>query len=871
MGIVSLGRDARLDRPVAIKVLPEAFAADAERLARFEREAKLLASLHHPNIAGIYGLEEADGQRFLALECVEGPTLSERLARGPLALDECLEVGRQIAAALEAAHEAGVIHRDLKPGNIKLTPAGDVKVLDFGLAKGVGAADSSPDLTQSPTLTYAATGVGVILGTAAYMSPEQARGKTVDRRTDIWSFGCVLYEMLTGHRLFGGETVSDTIAKILEREPDWSAIPAAVPATVRDLLRRCLEKDPRKRLRDIGDARIELEESVAARTSQSRIAAAEIDAARSAARPRLPASATLVTVAALAVAALAAAWPMLRREPRPVVRLSVAEPEGATLNGDGVDCAISPDGRMVVFTASDSAGTVQLWLRSLEMLGGRPIPGTDNPAKPFWSPDSRWIGFFADGKLKKVRPEGGVETVCNAPNGRGGTWSSRGTIAFTPSGEGPVFAVSASGGEPRQVTTLDSTRHETAHRFPWFLPDGRHFLYVILPGGSRGFQVRVGSIDGGKDRPILTADSAPVYAEPGYLVFLRDRNLVAQRFDPGSMRLKGDPVALPDTPAGSQTTGFRAATVSRAGTMAYTNGAVSNSRLVWYDRSGRALETVPLPAAQYQLPNLSPDERTVIVDRYTGPNEADLLMVDLARGIGTRFTYGPRMNVYSSWSPDGSRIAFESNRNGNLDIYLKPASGALPESSLVVGRSQFKHPSSWSPDGRFLAFYELDPGTGFDIWLAPTDGSGPPVPYLRTPFQEQFPAISPDGHWMFYVSDESGRPEAYVQSFPTPGHKYQVTTGGCLYGLWRRDGKEIVLVGLDTQSILSAEILESDATFRASAPRLLFRAPPNVLGLTMTRDGKRFLMPVPEGKTVAQSITVTLNWSNELAAHPAVR
>ena len=676
MGIVYLGRDARLDRPVAIKVLPEAFAGDPERLARFEREARLLASLHHPNIAGIHGLEEAGGRRLLVLEYVEGPTLSERLARGPLPLDECLDVGRQIAAALEAAHEAGIIHRDLKPGNVKLTPAGEVKVLDFGLAKGAGTADSSPDLSQSPTLMYATTaGAGVILGTAAYMSPEQARGKALDRRTDIWSFGCVLYEMFTGRPLFGGETVSDTIARILEREPDWNAIPASVPERVRELLRRCLEKDARKRLRDIGDARIELEEAVAARTSKSRIAAAELSAVRGAARTRRPRWIYVAGAAVPVLGALLLLRPLLRTEPKPVVRLSVSEPEGASLNGDALDCAISPDGRTIVFVASDSSGTVQLWSRPLETLGGRPIPGTDNAAKPFWSSDSRWIGFFADGKLKKVRVGGGAENVCDAPNGRGGTWSPGGTIVFTPSGEGPIFAVSASGGEPRQVTTLDSTRRETAHRFPCFLPDGRHFLFVALPGGSRGFQVMEGSIDGGKERPIMTADSAPVYAEPGLLVFLRDRNLVAQRFDPGSMRLQGDPVALPDTPAPSQTTGLRAATVSRNGVLAYMNGAVTNSRLVWYDRSGRTLGTVPVPAAQYQLPTLSPDQRTVSVDRYTGPNEADIMLVDLARGVGTRFTYGPRLNTFSSWSPDGSRIAFESNRNGPFDIFIKPSSG----------------------------------------------------------------------------------------------------------------------------------------------------------------------------------------------------
>src|SRR5262245_5739618 len=872
MGIVYLGRDTRLGRAVAIKVLPDAFAADPERLARFDREAKLLASLHHPHIAGIYGLEESDGQRFLALEYVEGPTLAERLERGALPLDECLHIGSQIAAALEAAHEAGIIHRDLKPGNVKLTPAGDVKVLDFGLAKGAGVAESSSDLSQSPTLTYSPTGVGVILGTAAYMSPEQARGKVVDRRTDIWSFGCVLYEMLTGRRLFGGETVSDTIAKILEREPDWNALPPATPDKLRELLRRCLEKDARKRLRDIGDARLDLEEAVAARTWERRAAAAELEAALTPSRGRIPLVPYAVAAAALVVAPLPILHPWRRDVPGPAVRLSINEPVGASFGGDASDCAISPDGRTLVAVASDSSGTVQLWLRPLGAIDGRPIPGTDNAVKPFWSPDSRWVGFFADGKIKRVRPVGGgAENVCDAPNGRGASWSRSGAIVYAPAGEGPLFAVSGPGGEPRQVSTLDTTRHETAHRFPWFLPDGKHFIYVVLPGGPRGFQVKVGSLDGSPGHAILEADSAPVYMEPGYLLFLRNRNLVAQRFDPGALRLMGDPVTLPDMPAQSNTSGARIATTTNGDALAYVNGTVNNSRLTWLDRAGHPVGTVPLPPAQYQFVSISPDQRTVALDRFTSPNESDLWLVDLARGVSTRFTYGPRTNALAIWSPDGTTIAFESTRNGPYDIFVKAASGATPETPLVVGRSQFKHPTSWTPDSRTLIYYELSRETGFDIYTVPADGSGPPVPYLKTPFQETFPFLSPDGRWMLYSSDESGRPEEYVQSFPTPGHKYQVTTGGALLALWRKDGKEIFIVGNDVQTLYAAEVLESGSEFRASAPHLLFRTPNTVFAVDATRDGQRFIMPVPEGKTVPPSITVVLNWKAELAARAAER
>ncbi|TMQ69104.1 MAG: hypothetical protein E6K80_12795 [Candidatus Eisenbacteria bacterium] len=862
MGIVYLARDPKLGRPVAIKVLPEAFADDPERIARFQREAQLLAALHHPNIAGIYGLEEADDRRFLSLQYVEGPTLAERIARGPLPIDEALDVARQTAAALEAAHEAGIIHRDLKPGNVKLTPAGDVKVLDFGLAKGAGSAESNPDLSQSPTVAFAATGVGVILGTAAYMSPEQARGKVVDRRTDIWSFGCVLYEMLTGNQLFSGETATDTIAKILEREPDWSALPEKTPEKVRELLRRCLEKDPRKRLRDIGDARLELEESLARDAKRSSVSA---PAPAAPVRKGLPPLAWVAAIAFLAAFGMAGLLAMNRPERGPAMRLTVAEPQGASVSGDGAECAISPDGRTLVFVAADSGGTVQLWQRPLDKLGGDPIAGTENGLKPFWAPDSRWIGFFANGKLKKVRPGGGVEDLCSAPTPRGGTWSPKGTIVFAPAGEGPLFAVSAMGGDPRQVTALDSARHEVAHRFPWFLPDGKHFLYVALPGGPHGFQVMVGSLDGSRGRPIMTVDGAPAY-EGGYLVFLRDRNLAVQRFDPGSLRLQGEPVTLADFPSGSQSTGYRAATLSSTGAMAYVNGATTNSRLMWFDRAGHELGAVPIPSAQYLLPILSPDERMVAVDRVVSANEQDVWIVDLERAVITRFTYGPQLNSVGLWSRDGSRIAFESNRSGLFDIYVKPVSGATPEKVLVQGGSQFKHPASWSPNGRTLAFYQLDQGTGFYIWLVPADGSGPPVPYLQTRFHEQNPDISPDGHWLLYTYDESGRPEVYVQSFPTPGHKYQLTTSGCFLGRWRGDGKELVLIGLDGQNVSSASVLESGETFRASPPRLLFRTPPNVNGIAETRDGQRFLAPVPEGKSAATAITVVLNWKSALAA-----
>ncbi len=868
MGIVYLGKDTKLGRSVAIKVLPEAFAEDPERLARFEREAKMLAALHHPNIAGIYGLEEEDGQRFLSLQYVEGPTLAERLARGPLPIDEALDVARQIAAALEAAHEAGIIHRDLKPGNVKLTPQGDVKVLDFGLAKGAGSAESNPDLSQTPTKTFAPTGVGVILGTAAYMSPEQARGKVLDRRTDIWSFGCVLYEMLTGKQLFGGETATDTIAKILEREPDWGALPAQTPEIVRELLRRCLEKDPRKRLRDVGDARLELDEAIAARDPKTR-AAAPVAAPATARRGPQP----LVYVTAVALlAALAMAWLLAtnRPPPGPAMRLTIAEPEGAHLNGDGADCAISPDGQTVVFVAQDSSGTTQLWSRPIGSLAGRAIPGTDNADQPFWSPDSRWVGFFADGKLKKARLEGSVQTVCDAPNPRGGAWSPTNTIVFAPAGSGPLFAVNADGGKTWEATQLDTTRHDSSHRSPWFLPDGKHFVYVALPGDAAGLKVVAGSVEGGPGRVLLSSITAPIYSD-GYLIFGRENTLMAQAFDPGSLRVHGDPIALPDLPAISQYTGYRLATATTSGAIAYINGNQIKSRLVWFDRSGRVTGLVPVAPAQYIIPTLSPDDRTIAVTRQVGPDESDVWLIDVARGVGTRFTFGPRSSNNAIWSRDGSQIAFESDRDGTAGVYVKPVSGATPEKLIWKSSTLFKHPTDWTPDGKQIVVYELNPQTGFDIMLVPSDGSGPPQPYLQTPFQETTPFLSPDGHWMLYSSNESGRNEIYVQSFPTPGHKVQVTTGGAFVALWNRSGKEIFVLAADGQGLSSVPIVESAASFEAGAPRPLFRFPQGTFGFAVTHDGTRFVGPVPQGGGGTRTITVVLNWKSALAAQVAGR
>jgi eukaryotic-like serine/threonine-protein kinase len=866
MGVVYLARDPRLDRPVAIKVLPDAFADDPERVARFEREARLLASLHHANIGGIYGLEETDGRRFLTLEYVEGDTLAERLARSPLPVDEALDVCRQIAAALEAAHENGIIHRDLKPGNVKLTPTGEVKVLDFGLAKGGGpsAASSQPDLSASPTLTYAATGVGVILGTAAYMSPEQARGKAVDRRTDIWSYGCVLYECLTGRQLFSGETVSDTIARILEREPDWSALPPSTPANIRHLIQRCLEKDAKRRLRDIGEARLEIEGAQAPRLPAPAAASA---AAPATGHPALATGIAWTLAAALAVATLVLALPRLmhRGAPAAPVRFAVDIPGPGSNLTDGSDVAISPDGRTLVFCTADTSGTAALWVRPLDSRTPRRLPGTENAALPFWSPDSRWVGFFADGKLKKVGL-GGVapEVLCDANNGRGAAWSPNHVIVFAPSGEGPLCRVPDHGGDPVPVTHLDATRHETAHRFPCFLPDGRRFLYMALPDIRGRFNILAGSVDGQPGRLVTANEEGAIYAAPGYLLFKHNGIITAQRFDAGALRVVGDPLSLEESDGNSQYTSGPVLSASRTGVLAHPGGTAITGQLVWADRTGQRVGVVPAAPARYQALAVSADGRNAVAQIASGPSTTDLWLIDLERGTSSRFTFGPAAVENPLWSPDGRSIVFDSNPDGPWNLFVKPVDGSSSEQAIYRSPVVFKHPTAWSFDGRYIVFEALDASSGFDLWVVPMDGDRKARPYLTGPFNQRWGTISPDGRWLAYASNESGKPEIYVQSFPTPGSKHQVSLGGGIYPLWRNDGRELQFTAPDGVTVMSVDV-QTGPEFRSGTPRALLKLPKNLLTAGNTVDFQRYLFAVPTDANASNPVEVMLDWPAALA------
>ncbi|MDZ4805780.1 MAG: protein kinase [Candidatus Eisenbacteria bacterium] len=861
MGVVYLGRDTRLDRRVAIKVLPDAFAVDPERLARFEREARMVASLNHPNIAGIYGIEESDGHRFLALEYVDGDTLAERIGRGPLSLDDTLDVCRQVAAALEAAHEGGVVHRDLKPANIKVTTAGEVKVLDFGLAKSGAAVgvDSAPDLSNSPTLTRGMTAAGMILGTAAYMSPEQARGKPVDKRTDIWAFGCLLYECLTGRQAFAGETVSDMIARILQGEPEWNALPARTPERIRGLLRRCLEKDAKRRLRDIGDARMEIEDVLAVHASSSSMAAAGAAGVAATGSRRLVEWGRLAGVAVLA-AGLAYFVPQAVQRPASSQRLrfTVPQPEGVFLSTDGVSATLSPDGRTLAFVAFDSTRDAHIWLRDMESTVARRLARTDQAGFPFfWSPDSRQIAFSVQEKLKKIAVTGGnAETVCPIKALRGGSWNQDGVMIVAPYANGAIYRVAAGGGELKPVTTVDTTRSETAHRFPQFLPDGKHFLFTALPAHDGKFDTYVGSLDSPKRQLLLSAATGVTWASPGHLLYARDDKLIAQGFDAGTLKLRGEPVSLGDDVTSTEFSGGPIASASMTGCVAYGTSQLTSQRLAWVDYDGKELARIPLAPGPYFGGSLSPDDRRVALRRSESAALSDIWIADLERGVATRFTDEPGSNDTPRWSPDGTRIAYVW---GNPQRIKVKSLGGEAVTTFLDSDPLFKVLFGWTPDGQNLVYARLDPVTQWDLWILPMNGNNEPRPYLKTRFNELAASVSPDGRWMAYNSNESGQFEAYVQSFPVPGGKYQVTNeGGTNFG-WSRDGRQLHY-GLNSDPGIryAADVLEG-SEFRLGPPRREITAPKDVRGMTRAYTGRRILALLPAGNDPTRSLTVMLN------------
>ncbi len=858
MGEVYRAEDTKLEREVAIKVLPAEFTQDPERLARFQREAKLLASLNHPNIAAIYSLVVSDGLRFLLLELVEGETLAERVTKGALPVEETLEVCRQIAEGVEAAHEKGVIHRDLKPANVKVTPEGKVKILDFGLAKAFETEPPATDISQSPTLTEQMTRAGVILGTAAYMSPEQAKGKSVDKRADVWSFGCVLYELLTGKRAFEGETISETIARVLMGNPDWETLPATTPWRIQDLLRRCLTKDPHDRLDGIANVRIEINLALSEPTTAAPIGATI------AIQPPLWRRAIPWSISAMAVVVAGLAlWSLTSPTPGSLTEFVITTPPDAPLaNSPGNELAISPDGRQVVYV-SQREGSTQLYLRSLDNLEITPIRGTEGTQwESFFSPDGRWLAFFADGKLKKVSLMGGAPiTLCDA-RGSGmlsGSWDGEDTIVFSASADtGPsLYRVSASGGEPESLVIPNPQKYP---RHPEILPGTKAVIFSVFTV-SGGYQIAVLSLETGQQKIVLEGGREARYASTGHLVYevAETGTLMAVPFDLERLEVTGDSVAILEGVRHSPTASVDYA-FSDAGTLVYLPGGMGGLRsLVWVDREGR---TRPVMESKRTFvgPRLSPDSESLAV---TIAGELNIWIYEFARGILTPLTFATTLNRSPTWTPDGKRLTFSATRDTQAGIFWMQTDGSGEAEQLTTTEGT-QIPTSWSPDG-VLAYSEGIAGDG-DIWVLPLDGERKPQEFLVTEFNERHPMFSPDGRWIAFTSNRSGQDEVYVKAYPSGGGIVPISVEGGTEPVWGHDGKELFYRYGDKMMVVS---IETEPPLKAETPRLLFEGSYTsgfagwASNYDISPDDQRFLMIKLE-QAGATQINVVLNWFEEL-------
>ncbi len=858
MGEVYKAKDTRLDRAVAIKVLPAHLSQNEERRQRFEREARLVSSLSHPHICALHDVGQQDGVDFLVLEFLEGVTLEQRLKGGPLPASQILNYASEIADALDKAHRQGVVHRDLKPANIMLTKSG-AKLLDFGIAKLAESAPLADALTELTSDQRPLTSEGMIVGTFQYMAPEQLEGKEADPRSDIFSLGTVLYEMATGRPAFTGKSKASLVAAIFSSEPpSLTSLQPMTPPALERVVKTCLAKDPDDRWQTAHDLKLQLE-WLAEGGSQVGVPAPVV--ARRRHRERF--AWALAAVALLAAAALGVGYYRSTSQETQTIRSFILPPEKSSFLMTS-PAALSPDGRRLVFGATASDGKRLLWVRPLDAAAAQPLAGTEEAIFPFWSPDSKYVAFFSQGKLKKIDASGGpAQTICSAADGRGGSWGEQGVIVFTPSTSAPLHRVAAAGGVSSPLTELNASRQEVTHRWPWFLPGGREFLFFVRSPTFDNSAIYLGNLEGEPPRLLFRATSNPVYLPSGYVLHAREGTLMAQPFDARRGEIHGDAI-----PAGAQVqfnSGYSHAsvTVSHTGLLAFQEGmAGADGELRWFDRSGKDLGVVGQPLIAF-APALSPDGRRLAseaVDLAQGYQ--DIWIYELARGVRTRFTFEASSENLPVWSPDGARLAFASNRGGQFAVFEKAADGAGEARELFRGDAESR-PLSWSQDGRYLALYRLDPATRSDIWILPLEGGQKPFSFLQSPFEEQNAAFSPNGRWIAYSTDESGRNEVYVTSFPGKGGQWQVSTAGGSRPSWRRDGKEIYYLASDDK-LMAVSLSERGASLEMTAPQPLF--PVRIKrwrfgrGYDVTADGKRFVV-----NTLLQEsgspLTLVVNWN----------
>jgi len=869
MGEVWRAKDTRLEREVAIKVLPADFASSGQFKARFEREAKTISQLNHPNVCTLFDVGHHEGIDFLVMELIEGESLADRLLKGRLPIELVLRHGTEIASALDAAHKQGIVHRDLKPGNVMLTKSG-AKLLDFGLAKSgplLNSTSSVSQLNDNPTEHKPLTEQGTILGTFQYMAPEQLEGMEADARTDIFSFGALLYEMATGRRAFQGKNKTSLIAAIVSSTPaPISELAPLTPPALEHVIRKCLAKDPDDRWQSAHDIADQLRWIGEAGSRAGE--AAPVLAKR---KTRLRVAWALHAATALVAILATLGFLYLRAVPPRIVRSSLLAPDKTKFDAPSGAMVLSPDGRHIAFVARSDDGKQMLWVRALDALTAQPLAGTDGAMFPFWSPDSRFIGFFSAGKMRKIDATGGPsQALCDATDGRGGSWSDDGQILFTPSTSDPIYKVSAAGGAPVAVTQIDPKNAEVSHRFPDFLPDHVHFLYLVearaeTEGSEGGFTLFVGSTQSKTRKRLLATNSSARYAKSGHLLFLRDRTLLAQRFDPKKLELVGD--AVPVAENLSRTVRWETMfSVSDKGLLAFQAGEASElSSLVWMDREGKDLATVGQPA-DYRSIALSPDGKraavTILDPKY---QKSDVWVLDLERGTSTRLTFDPEDDILPLWSPDGKRVYFTSMRQGRGDIYWKSSSGtgadqvflSDPETSILW---------SLSADGSLGAMQTNNIGTKtfWDLSILNMADKKVRV-FLQTPFNENAPTLSSDGHWVVYHSNESGRNEVYVQSLEDTGGKWQISTSGGVRAKWGRGDSEIIFLSPDFKLMVVDIKLKPE--FTASVPRLLMD--PKIRQLfgmqyAIAGDGNRILINRAIEQRVVEPVTLVQNWTEAM-------